>query len=193
MLLRHVSKNNFFHGKDNLFYYFRIVHTYIDVSRNRFKNFVSIFQEIITLSSNVCFWLCYIEILTCCMKFMYSFEYISYHFYGTWFEEFLYLSLRKEYQHSSMSGCNNGAWWWWSSSGSWNESAGDLFAKLRGSYLLHSLAFRLRREWDGDLLQKSKKNWKTKKRERFFFFSFEWSTKKCHQLFQVCDPKTYRQ
>ena len=29
MLLRHVSKNNFFHGKDNLFYYFRIVHTYI--------------------------------------------------------------------------------------------------------------------------------------------------------------------
>ena len=82
----------------------------------------------------------------------------------------LYLFFRKEYQHSSMSGCNNGAWWWWSSSGSWNESAGDLFAKLRGSYLLHSLAFRLRREWDGDLLQKSKKKIEKPKREKDFSF-----------------------
>ena len=160
------------------------------MSRNRFKNFVSIFQEIITLSSNVCFWLCYIEILTCCMKFMYSFEYISYHFYGTWFEEFLYLFFRKEYQHSSMSGCNNGAWWWWSSSGSWNESAGDLFAKLRGSYLLTLTRIptspRMRRRPFAKKIEKPK-------RQKVFSSSFEWSTKKCHHLFQVCDPKTYRQ
>ena len=31
------------------------------------------------------------------------------------------------------------------------------------------------------------------KRQKVFSSSFEWSTKKCHQLFQVCDPKTYRQ
>ena len=38
---------------------------------------------------------------------------------------------------------------------------------------LHSLAFRLRREWDGDLLQKKKKKkLKNQKERKIFFFFF---------------------
>ena len=119
--------------------------------------------------------------------------YLCHHFYGTWFQVFcIYFSGKNinTAQCLVATMVRGGG----EAAAAAETKAPGIFSPNSGvpTYFTHSHSDFAANETE-TFCKKKKKNWKTKKTESFFFSSFEWSTKKCHHLFQVCDPKTYRQ